>query len=318
MSLPSPKVSIVIPTCDRAEMLRCAISSVLAQTWQDFELLVVDDASKDHTAGVVASFSDPRIVYLKQEQRIGGAAARNRGIDCARGEVVAFLDDDDEWLPMKLEKQMVLFERRPISLGLVYTGYWIIDKESGKVVQQKIPTKQGDLSREIFIRNWVGGSSSVAVRKSCLLAVHGFDPSLPSFQDYDLWIRMAKKFEFDFVKEPLLKYHLHQQKIWTNPDALIRGLDLMLKKHGQSASLKRNLANYYLSLGAGFCRQGEAGKGRRSLGRAILLNPFEARNYFYFLLSMLGANWFVTVHQGMDTLLRPLRPKKDPSIKKRQ
>jgi glycosyltransferase involved in cell wall biosynthesis len=317
MLLPSPKVSVVIPTCNRAELLRCAISSVLSQTWQDFELLVVDDASSDATPQAVRDFPDPRIHYIRHDERKGGSAARNTGIDCARGQYVAFLDDDDEWLPVKLEKQIKLFEGSPTSLGLVYTGYWIIERENGKVIQQTTPVKRGDLSQEIFVRNWVGGTSSVAIRKACFETVGGFDPALPSFQDYDMWIRLAQRFELAFVAEPLLKYHLHERKIWTNLEALKCGMDILLEKHGQSLPLQRNLARYYLSVGARFCFQGEVQKGRKSLSRAIRLNPFEIRSYAYFLFSLLGAKGFAKANQGKDVLLRPMRPRTRTSMEER-
>src|SRR5581483_7703419 len=105
-----PKVSVVVSTHNRAELLHAAIASVLSQSFQDFEILVVDDHSQDHTAQVVQRFRDGRIKYLRHETRRGGAAARNTGIQNSSGEYIAFLDDDDEWLPEKLETQVALFE----------------------------------------------------------------------------------------------------------------------------------------------------------------------------------------------------------------
>ena len=101
-----PKVSVVIPTHDRAHLVGRAIRSVLAQTFQDFEIIVVDDCSVDNTKEVVQSLADSRIRYLRHEINRGGSAARNTGIGAARGEWIAFLDSDDEWLPKKLEKQL--------------------------------------------------------------------------------------------------------------------------------------------------------------------------------------------------------------------
>jgi glycosyltransferase involved in cell wall biosynthesis len=304
MTSDTPKASVVIPTCDRAELLSAAIASVLSQTWQDFELLVVDDASKDHTSKVVADFADPRVIYLRHEERKGGAAARNTGINHSKGEIIAFLDDDDEWLPEKLAKQMKIFLSNSSALGVVYTGYWIIDRLSSKIVGQKTPVKRGDLSSEILISNCVGGTSSVAVRKACFREVGLFDHRLPSYQDYDLWIRMAKYFQFDFIQEPLVKYQLHQKKIWTNLAALKSGMDLMMEKYGNSPAFRKYQADKYLSLGVRFCRQGDIGSGRETLIKAIHLDPFQVRSYFYLFMSLLGARGFTWVEWVKDLLFK--------------
>ena len=113
----TPKVSVIIPTYNRAHLVGRAIRSVLNQTYQDFEIIVVDDGSTDNTEEVVKSFNDPRIRYIRHEKNRGGSAACNTGIRAARGEYIAFQDSDDEWLPEKLEKQMQVFENTPTGVG---------------------------------------------------------------------------------------------------------------------------------------------------------------------------------------------------------
>src|SRR5258705_10332336 len=105
-----PKVSVIIPTYNRAECLRSAITNVLNQTFQDFEIVVVDDSSQDHTREVVNSLDDKRIKYIRHERNKGVAAARNTGVSNAKGDYIAFLDDDDEWFPEKLKKQCAVLE----------------------------------------------------------------------------------------------------------------------------------------------------------------------------------------------------------------
>jgi len=118
-----PIVSVIIPTYIRAHVLAKAIQSLLNQTYQDFEIIVVDDGSIDNTEEVVKSFNDPRIRYIRHKENCGGSAARNTGIRAAYGECIAFQDSDDEWLPEKLEKQMQVFENAPAEVGVVYTGF---------------------------------------------------------------------------------------------------------------------------------------------------------------------------------------------------
>ncbi|MEZ4547537.1 MAG: glycosyltransferase family A protein [Thermodesulfobacteriota bacterium] len=112
-----PKVSVIIPTHNRADLLKAAIQSVLDQTYTDFELLVCDDASNDHTQDTVAGFSDPRIIYKRYEKNSGVVELRNNAVNSSSGEYIAFLDDDDEWLPEKLEKQVSVLDRSSPETG---------------------------------------------------------------------------------------------------------------------------------------------------------------------------------------------------------
>jgi glycosyltransferase involved in cell wall biosynthesis len=118
-----PKVSVIIPTYNRAGLLKRAIQSVLNQIYQDFEIIIVDDASTDNTENVIESFKEHRIRYIKHESNKGAAVARNTGIKFANENYIAFQDSDDEWLPEKLEKQMEIIEHASPRVGVVYTGY---------------------------------------------------------------------------------------------------------------------------------------------------------------------------------------------------
>ena len=131
-------VSVIIPTYNRAACLKLALASVLNQTYQNFEIIVVDDASTDGTADVVRGFADARITYVRHDVNRGkvgaGAAARNSGIARAQGTYIAFLDDDDEWLPEKLARQVAVLDRGPRSVGAIYTGFVKIDQATGQIV----------------------------------------------------------------------------------------------------------------------------------------------------------------------------------------
>ena len=129
------EVSVIIPTHNRAHMVRRAIESVLAQTWQDFEIVVISDGSKDSTDEVVASFVDNRIRLLKHERERGASAARNTGLQASSGGYIAFLDDDDEWLPDKLRVQLDAIRQSDSMTGLVYC--WIEYVLEGKMVRQR-------------------------------------------------------------------------------------------------------------------------------------------------------------------------------------
>jgi len=287
-----PLVSVVIPTYNRVRFVGGAIESVLAQSFRDFEIVVVDDCSSEDTEAVIKKFPTGTVRYIRHNRQRGGAAARNTGITECSGEFVAFLDDDDEWYPEKLTRQMQIMLSAPAEVGGVYTGYFIVDRRTNGIRGQIVPTDRGDLSETLLAGNCIGGTSSMLMRRSCFEKVGLFDERLPSFQDYDLWIRAARKYQFECVREPMLKYYMHADKIWTNSNALIQGLELMLRKYGHAPAFRRKCASYYLSLGVQYCEAKQFEPGRRALMRALRLNPLAVEPYAYLGLSLLGGDGF--------------------------
>ena len=298
-----PQVSVIIPTHNRAGFLPTAIDSVLKQSFQDFEILVIDDASTDGIAEVREGFHDPRIHWLRHDKPRGGAAARNTGIVHSGGEYIAFLDDDDEWYPEKLARQMQVMLRSEPQVAAVYTGYVILDRSSGSVRGRMIPTQRGNLHDRLLESNPIGGTSSVLLKRSCLEKVGLFDESLPSFQDRDLWIRISREFHFDYVQEPLLNYFVHPKKVWTNLDALTQGLEIMLKKYGSSPAFKKQCSRRYLEFGVGFCEASQMGRGRRALLKSIVLYPYRIKTYLYFFLALFGLKVFTMARENRAKVL---------------
>jgi glycosyltransferase involved in cell wall biosynthesis len=306
LSSTMPKVSVIIPTHNRAHFLRGAIFSILNQTFQDVEIIVVDDASTDNTSEVVAAFNDERIRFLRHDTNKGGSAARNTGILASTCDYIAFLDDDDEWLPDKLRKQMEILRASPPEVGVVYTGCVDVNRTTGKVNGQQIPTKRGNLSKKLLVANCVGGASSVLLKRKCLQKVGLFDESLPCSQDYDLWIRISNEFLFECVPEPLFKYHIHENKISTNLEALTRGMEIMATKYRDYP-----LSYYreqYIDVGIMYCLAGELQKGRKAFFKAIKLYPIQVRAYFNFCLSLLGADKFRKIKKAERKAFACLAP----------
>lgn len=202
----SPRVSVIIPTYNRAPTLKRAIQSVLAQTYADFELLVVDDGSTDQTEDLVRRIGDPRIRFIAQPRNMGVAAARNRGLAESRGALIAFLDSDDLWAPRKLARQVALFERSPLRVGLVYTGVETMDEAGVRSVDT--PRLRGDAFTALLHGNAIhGGGSNVMIRREAAEAAGGFDESLPAIEDYEYWLRIARFFHIDFAPETLARIH---------------------------------------------------------------------------------------------------------------
>jgi glycosyltransferase involved in cell wall biosynthesis len=293
-----PTVSVVIPTHNRDRFLKAAIQSVLNQTFQDFELIVVDDASTDRTVEVVQSVADTRITYIRHETNKGGAAARNNGIRNACGQYIAFLDDDDEWMKDKLRRQVKLLDHSPREVGVIYTGYEVIERDTGRILRVSLPTKRGNLCKELLGSNCLGSTSSILMKRDCVTTAGLFDEALPSFQDYDLWIRISREYHFDYIAAPLFKYHIHPKQIWSDPEAIMRGATLMLRKHERhKTAMKKTFSYIMLRLGVLYCYAGDTKQGRNAFLQAIQCYPYEVRHYFNLCVSFFGRGLYKRLKQ---------------------
>ncbi|MBI5055603.1 MAG: glycosyltransferase family 2 protein [Nitrospirae bacterium] len=200
----TPFFSVIIPTYNRAELLRGAVRSVLDQTFKDFELIVIDDHSTDNSAEAARSFRDDRVHHIMNDRTGGSAGARNAGIFRARGQWITFLDDDDVWLPKKLEMQYKMIRKMDGTFGIIYAGYAEYDFEAQKEVSIHLPEKEGWIQEELLYTNCVTALCSVAVRRDILLKAGGFDESFPAIEDWELYVRIAGVTKFGILREKLV------------------------------------------------------------------------------------------------------------------
>jgi len=264
-----PRISVIIPTHNRPAPLARAISSVRSQTWTDYEILVVDDGSNDPVAMALDGFPDARLRLLAHPCRRGAAAARNTGLRAARGDYVAFLDDDDEWVPQKLERQLAQFTAAPADTGLVYSGAQIVSDRSGQVVLTRVPYPPAVQFVDLLGAT-VFSTSTPLIRRACFAASGPFDESLPGLQDRDLWLRIARHFRFAFIPEALTIRHIHGRQISTTLALKVAAAERMLAKY--HADLSRHpplLARQLARLAMLYFADGHAAKGRRCLLRAL-------------------------------------------------
>lgn len=196
-------VTVVIPTYNRPDLLKKAVLSVKQQTYSNIEIIIVDNGVLPLERYSEVLMLDNNIKYVKIHEH-GANYARNRGILEAKGEYVAFLDDDDEWTPAKVEESMKLFDEDK-SVGLVFTDKEIIYEEEG-ISYYSHSHFRGNAAKEILISNFIGSTSCVMVKAS-LLENTKFDVLMPAFQDHDLWIRLCRECKVGHVKKPLLKYY---------------------------------------------------------------------------------------------------------------
>ncbi|WP_336036853.1 glycosyltransferase family 2 protein [Halobacterium yunchengense] len=212
-----PTVSVVVPTYNRAGRIHRSIESVLAQTHEDLELIVVDDGSTDYTEEVVRSYDDDRLTYVAHEDNRGASAARNTGIERASGEYVAFLDSDDAWLPRKLERQVAVLESRPPEWVAVYCGVEIGDdagplrrfaRWAGLTRLSQTEGAEGgvELVKDVLMdRLHTSAGSTLLVSADVVDAVDGFDESFERFQDPEFLIRVLRQGKLAYVDETLVR-----------------------------------------------------------------------------------------------------------------
>jgi glycosyltransferase involved in cell wall biosynthesis len=226
-----PEITVVIPTRNRWPLLSKTLAGALAQEDVAHEVIVVDDGSTDETAARLAEMNEPRVRTFRNERAHGVAEARNRGIAAARGEWVAFLDDDDLWAPRKLAEQ--LRAGSSPDTVLVYTAALVLD-ESMAVVEVLDAPEPDDLLRRILPGNFIpAGASNVMARTDAVRKVGGFEATLSQFADWDLWIRLLQLGPAAACAEPLLGYIQHPDSmLLTSGTRELRGeFDLMIERH---------------------------------------------------------------------------------------
>ena len=312
-----PLVSVIIPTYNRASLVIRAIRSVLKQTFQDFEIMVVDDNSTDRTEEAVKGIDDNRIRYAKHRENKGPATARNTGLRMATGNYVAFLDSDDEWLAPKLEEQLKLFRNGKDALGVVHTGVAIVHESTGKVMETWIPRHRGHVFEKCLVSMCVSsGASTAMVKREALDRVRGFDETLKSCEDWDLWIRIAKYYEFDFLPQILAKCYVHPQRLNSDFKALALCYKRALQKHRleierQPRTIK---AEHYFYLGNHFCYYGDTSLAKECISKAFRTCPFNPKYLLSFLFFLLfGAK----IYTKLSYFSKPLRHRfcKDADIR---
>lgn len=269
-----PMVSVVLPTHNRPELLRCAIISVRAQTYTDWELIVVDDGSIPSAQNIVEGFHDPRIRFIRHELPRGGGAARNAGIKAVHGEYVAFLDDDDEWAPEKLMVQMGRFTATGPEVGFCFSAVTNVydDHRERTIVLDGI--------RDHFIRalgNPKGYLTvTLVVKRSAFDDAGVFDESFPSHQEAELVIRLAKRFKGLGVNQPLVLVNMRggYERVGTALQRRIAGRNMLVEKH--IAELREHpavLAAHYFQLGLWHRDLAEYRDARHCFWRAFTTHP---------------------------------------------
>lgn len=269
-------ISVIIPTYNReSTILRC-INSVINQTYKDIEVIVVDDKSTDNTAKVVNSINDKRIKFLTLDKNSGACVARNIGVKIAKGDYIAFQDSDDEWLVDKLEKQINYLIKNDLDI-VSCKMYQIFDENKTNIFPKNIDLSSND----IYYKNSIS-TQTILGKKECFIN-EKFDENLPRFQDWDLVLRLVKKYRVEILDDILVKAYIQENSISKNANKAIKALDIMMNKH----SINSKIEGYYLRL-IGLYRMQNKMEYKMYFRKAFIKNTFNKEIIFDFILSSLG------------------------------
>ncbi|WP_170155521.1 glycosyltransferase family 2 protein [Halopiger aswanensis] len=282
-----PKVSVIIPTYNRADVLPRAINSIINQSFDKFELIVVDDGSTDNTQSVVESYNDERVKYVVNDRKNGANAARNKGILKSRGEYISFLDSDDEYPSDNLSRTISCLD----TLSSEFAGVCIPEyKYKGdNLLTVDEPPKEEIQLNDIKNGNVIGGFSTITVCASIFDKIGLLDESLPASQDYDFYIRTLKNKKIRYTDKTYVIRHLDNDRITTSPERKQKGFERLVEKHADILP-SSTISAQYCSLGVLYAREKNSPLAAREFRKAIKVDSEYILPYALYIISLFGGH----------------------------
>lgn len=293
-----PRVSVIIPMYNASKYIAEALDSVIAQTYTNTEIIAINDGSTDGTDAVIKPYLGLNgFKYIEQENK-GVSAARNQGLRAAEGELIAFLDSDDQWLPDKLEKQ-VAFLHTNSEVGLVHRNIHFMD-ESGQPLSREISDFDTDASgwcfKTLFEENRIA-TLTVCMRRECFLKIGFFREDIRGGEDYEYWLRVSRCFSIGHIDQNLALYRMHGANATRNwmPQLidLSKALEGILDQFPEARSvlgkkaIKNRLLPIHMRIAHELYRQNDHHSARPHLMRALALNPWNLPFYRMLLMGYL-------------------------------
>ncbi len=287
-----PLVSIILPTYNCAAFLPHSIGTILLQTYNSYEIIVIDDGSTDNTKEVLHPFMQ-RIKYIRLEQNKGLPTARNIGIRSAQGKYIAFIDADDLWLPEKLQTDIEYFETHS-EVSMIYSKHINIDEKGDDLdgnTKRQLPS--GNIFTQLFSEQNFIITSSVVVRKEVFETTGLFDEQLFNCQDWDMWLRIAFHFQVAGINKPLVKYRHNPHSLSKNRNNVLKYQKIIIDKiynkfkdteNGIHEKLyKKRLASHYAKAGRYYLRIGDKNRANENFGLSLKNAPLNFRSLRYYL-----------------------------------
>lgn len=281
-------ISCIITTYKRnVSVLSRAIDSIINQTYKDIEVIVVNDAPEEkklckQIKSLIEKYPE-NVKYIEHEKNKGACAARNTGIGISKGEYIAFLDDDDEWIENKLELQLKKMNEE--NAAMVYCDYLFVDASGNEVYKKPfMEYLEGNTDFErLLCFNFIGSTSFPLIKASVLRGVHGFNENLKSSQDHEVWLKIARKNKIAYVEEALVKYYYTEVAITRSSKNRNQGYTYLLKEfHDEYAKNKKVLHCRYILLSVTYFGMHCFKEGFSYWRKAIALLPFSSKNFLIF------------------------------------
>jgi glycosyltransferase involved in cell wall biosynthesis len=287
-------VSVIIPVYNRCDLLPRTLNSALGQTHKSLEILVVDDGSEEDVGAVVDAFSDDRLKYIRSDVNKGISEARNNGIKNSKGRYVAFLDSDDEWFDKKIEMQLSDLRKKGPEYGASYCKTEFFDDEESAVVRYSEFEREGNLLRDLTMRNPITSLSSVMVERRMLEKVGGFNGKMNCLEDWELWIRLARVTLYAYLGDVMVRYHIHSKgRMSENIPATISSLVTLRDTHEdlfKATPVGRSSFLYHI----GYCEamRGQKWKATLLFLGSIAMYPLRKDAYVSMVLNLKnGRDW---------------------------
>ena len=296
-----PKVTVIMPTYNGASTIARAIDSALGQSYDNIEIVVIDDGSTDDTRSILQSYIDGgQIIYLTQDQS-GTPAARNRGIDATDGPYIALLDSDDEWLPDKIEKQIGIMLQDPEGPGVVYSDMVRVTKNG---VERPFPSPEVT-PNVLFVPDRIDyqavhiGSSSIMFRRGDLVRAGAFDEGIAALCDVDLLLRLIMIVPFRRIGEPLVKYYA-SSGLSVNFKAQVQARERLIQKYQTALSAEpRRLSHQYWKVSINCFLAGQHRKARDYAIRSVKLDPLNPVLLLKILVVFCNLRFIVRIYQRL-------------------
>lgn len=290
-----PQVSVILPTHNRAHVLGRAVRSVLAQTFVDLELIVVDDGSTDETETVLAGFSDPRLIVLRHSECRGAAVARNTGVGVSSAPWLAFQDSDDVWRIDKLARQYAAIDNDQAA-GLICCGYLVMTR-AGKIsfVSADSRMQSGEWGPDnIYDFGFI--TPTWLLRRDVFELAGGFDETMPNLEDWELAFRLYQITSIRAVNEPLVIKYGSADSINPDRESRIRSIETIIQRHSAIwIDEPQVLARLYAELGHLQCLMTNTRAGRGNLLKALKLHSASVRYWAKWGISLFGATVYLQV-----------------------
>jgi teichuronic acid biosynthesis glycosyltransferase TuaG len=313
IELHEPLISIIIPCYNGESFIRDSIESVIGQSHKNWELMVVDDGSKDGSRDVVGEYiNDKRITLIVNKHNIGIPQTKNRGLSRAKGEYIAFLDQDDIWMPSKLELQLGLFENEGEAVGIVCTGMLFMNSAMRyeRIFKGFDDTSQEDLLKNLYLYP-INSSSIMMTKREVIARVGVFDENLVGWDDYELLMRIATRFQLKYVRELLVKKRVHTDSVQRTKavrDETEKVFDQVLIYHPflrRYQYIKDSLKFYSDSLI--LLETGTKVLARKKLRRSMIENPRLFKVKFLYILSFLPGKSSLKIKSMISFLINLLK-----------